>query len=95
MSLGELLGDPYDEAWMNEAACQGANPDLFFPERDNDARACVTAAKAVCATCTVVAPCLEYALANNERWGVWGNTSERERRRIKRGRMLRRLGRSA
>jgi len=70
-----------DTGWMDDGACVGADPDLFFPRRgDNDA---VTAAKAVCATCPVTSECLEYALAGQVKHGIWGGTSERERRRIR------------
>lgn len=79
-----------DTSWMDDGACAGADPDLFFPLRgDNDA---VAAAKAVCATCQVRVECLEYALENSERFGIWGGTAEKERRRI---RSLRRRARHA
>ena len=68
--------------WMEEARCRGLDPDLFFPERGASTRE----AKGVCAGCGVRAECLEYALANGEKFGVWGGASERERRRIRRKR---------
>jgi WhiB family redox-sensing transcriptional regulator len=69
---------PYD--WMSEAACEGVDPDLFFPERGDD----TSGAKAVCRECPVREDCLEYALANGIRYGIWGGTSERERKRLRR-----------
>jgi WhiB family redox-sensing transcriptional regulator len=54
------------------------DPDVFYPVSDEEAEA----AKAVCAVCPVRQPCLEYALANRERDGVWGGATERERRRM-------------
>jgi len=79
-----------DTGWMDDGACVGVDPDLFFPKRgDKDA---VAAAKAVCATCQVRVECLEYALENSERFGIWGGTAEKERRRIRR---LRRRARHA
>jgi WhiB family redox-sensing transcriptional regulator len=54
------------------------DPDVFYPVSDEEAEA----AKAVCAACPVRQPCLEYALANRERDGVWGGATERERRRM-------------
>lgn len=66
--------------WAKQAECRHLNPDLFFPERGEP----VTAAKAVCAGCPVRAECLDYALANGEKHGIWGGTSERERRRMRR-----------
>lgn len=68
-----------DTSWMADAECRGADPELFFPTRGEDTRA----AKAMCADCPVRVPCLEYALANHERFGIWGGKSERERRQIR------------
>jgi WhiB family redox-sensing transcriptional regulator len=62
----------------------GVDPDLFFPERG----ASTKEAKAVCQGCVVREDCLEYALANGEKFGIWGGLSERERRRIRRQRAL-------
>ena len=69
-------------SWRQRAACRGVDPDIFYPASDEDAEA----AKAVCGQCPVRQPCLEYALANRERDGVWGGATERERRRILRQR---------
>ena len=65
-------------SWRQHAACRGADPDIFYPATDEEAEE----AKAVCATCPVRQACLEYALANRERDGVWGGLTERERRRL-------------
>ena len=54
--------------------------EAFFPEKGGSTRD----AKRVCSGCTVRAECLEYALANDERFGIWGGLSERERRRLRR-----------
>ena len=51
-----------------------------FPEKGGSTRE----AKQVCRSCEVAAECLQYALATDERFGIWGGTSERERRRLKR-----------
>ncbi len=56
--------------WTAKANCRGVDPELFHPERGTDP-ADVAAAKAVCAGCEVREPCLEEALARNERLGVW------------------------
>ena len=69
-------------SWRQRAACRGVDPDIFYPASDEEAEA----AKAVCSQCPVRQPCLEYALANRERDGVWGGATERERRRILRQR---------
>ena len=70
--------------WQDEANCLGVDPDLFFPERGASTRE----AKEVCRGCVVREECLEYALANGEKFGIWGGMSERERRRIRRARAL-------
>ncbi|MDV7390081.1 WhiB family transcriptional regulator, partial [Arthrospira platensis SPKY1] len=62
--------------------------DVFFPLRGEDVRA----AKAVYADCPVSAECLDDALANHEMVGIWGGTSERERRRMRRTRARLRAG---
>ena len=72
--------------WRQRAACRGVDPDIFYPVSDEDAEE----AKAICDGCGVRETCLEYALANHEREGVWGGATERERRR-----MLRQRRRSA
>jgi len=59
---------------------------LFFPERGASTRE----AKEVCRSCVVQNDCLEYALQNGEKFGIWGGMSERERRRIRRQRALER-----
>lgn len=75
--------------WTDYAACAGVDPELFFPGRGESLRP----ARAVCARCVVRAQCLEHAITNEEHHGVWGGTSERERRRIRRQRgLIRRTG---
>ncbi|HET9732024.1 MAG TPA: WhiB family transcriptional regulator [Acidimicrobiales bacterium] len=70
--------------WQDQANCLGVDPDLFFPERGASTRE----AKEVCRGCVVREDCLEYALENSEKFGIWGGLSERERRRIRRARSL-------
>lgn len=65
-------------SWRQHGACKGVDPDVFYPVSDEEAEP----AKAICATCPVREPCLEYALATRERDGVWGGATERERRRM-------------
>ncbi len=69
-------------AWQDRAACSGVDPELFFPAKGES----LAPAKAICAGCPVRVECLEYALTHNERYGIWGGTSERERRRLRRRR---------
>lgn len=66
--------------WQEGAACKEADPDLFFPERGSPG----DSAKRVCVNCEVRLECLEYALANGERYGIWGGLTERERTRLRR-----------
>lgn len=75
--LGRLFHFP---VWFADALCAQTDPDGFFPEKGGSTRE----AKSVCARCTVAAECLDYALANNERFGIWGGLSERERRQLNR-----------
>ena len=71
-----------DADWHDHANCLGVDPDLFFPERGASTRE----AKEVCRGCVVRHDCLEFALQNGEKFGIWGGLSERERRRIRRQR---------
>ena len=67
-------------AWQADALCAQTDPEAFFPEKGGSTRD----AKRVCASCEVRDQCLEYALQNGERFGIWGGLSERERRKLKR-----------
>jgi WhiB family transcriptional regulator, redox-sensing transcriptional regulator len=69
-----------EPAWQDRALCAQTDPEAFFPEKGGSTRE----AKRVCRSCEVRAECLEYALAHDERFGIWGGLSERERRRLKR-----------
>lgn len=66
--------------WQERALCAQTDPEAFFPEKGGSTRE----AKKVCTGCEVRAECLEYALANDERFGIWGGLSERERRKLRR-----------
>lgn len=66
--------------WQERALCAQTDPEAFFPEKGGSTRE----AKKVCASCEVRAECLDYALAHDERFGIWGGLSERERRKLKR-----------
>lgn len=65
--------------WQSEALCSQTDPEAFFPEKGGSTRE----AKRVCTACQVRVECLEFALAHDERFGIWGGMSERERRRLK------------
>ena len=67
--------------WWLLAACQSADPELFFPISEAGAgQAQTPRAKAICAACTVRQACLNYAVKSRQIHGVWGGTSEEERR---------------
>src|SRR5438874_5929158 len=66
--------------WQDRARCREYDPEIFFPEKGGSSRE----AKRICAECPVRIECLNYALRRDERYGVWGGMSERERRRLKR-----------
>ncbi len=74
--LTALFDDPEVDVWQSRALCAQSDPDLWFPDQGGQVRT----PKQVCARCPVRADCLDYALANDERHGVWGGLSERERR---------------
>ncbi len=65
--------------WQERALCAQTDPESFFPEKGGSTRE----AKRTCMACEVRVQCLDYALANDERFGIWGGLSERERRRVK------------
>lgn len=72
------------EDWRVKAACRDTDPDLFFPVGTTGAALeQIAAAKAVCNACEAQAACLEFALATNQESGVWGATSEEERRKLR------------
>jgi len=67
-----------DQPWVDDALCAQTDPEIFHPEKGGSTRE----AKAVCAACFVQAECLDWALTTNERFGIWGGLSERERRKL-------------
>lgn len=73
-----------DSRWREDAACRDTDPNLFFPvgttgEAEEETRA----ALALCRQCAVREQCLEFAMATNQRDGIWGATSEDDRRRMR------------
>ena len=70
--------------WRDQALCRDTDPDLFFPVgTTGPALEQIAAAREVCQQCEAQAPCLEFALATNQESGVWGGTSEEERRALR------------
>ncbi len=71
--------------WVHRARCKDEDPELFFPVGTTGPAAVqIEAAKAVCMQCEAQPECLEFALATNQESGVWGGTSEDERRKLRR-----------
>ena len=71
--------------WRHEALCRDEDPELFFPiGTTGPAATQVEQAKVVCRRCPKVEPCLTWALDTGQDAGVWGGTSEDERRALKR-----------
>lgn len=79
LSIDELFG-AVEQEWQDQALCAQTDPEAFFPEKGGSTRE----AKRICQACAVRDECLEYALEHDERFGIWGGLSDRERRRLKR-----------
>jgi WhiB family redox-sensing transcriptional regulator len=78
----EPMDTPENEgelSWQERALCAQTDPEAFFPEKGGSTRD----AKKVCVGCDVRGECLDYALVHDERFGIWGGLSERERRKLK------------
>jgi WhiB family redox-sensing transcriptional regulator len=78
VAVADLLGDAPE--WQERSLCSQTDPEAFFPEKGGSTRE----AKRICSRCEVKDECLEYALGHDERFGIWGGLSERERRKLKR-----------
>lgn len=65
--------------WMADALCAQTDPEAFFPDKGGS----TFDAKQICTACDVRAECLAYALQHDERFGVWGGLSERQRHRLR------------
>lgn len=70
--------------WRARAACSGYPNTLFFPASDAAEESTIERAKAICSVCPVIDDCMEYALETNQRSGIWGGTSEKERKSLRR-----------
>ncbi len=72
------------DEWRRNAACRDTDPDLFFPVgTTGPAIEQIANAKAVCQQCEAQTACLEFAIATNQDSGIWGGTSEEERRQLR------------
>jgi WhiB family redox-sensing transcriptional regulator len=80
-ALAALIAHDADNTpWQAQALCAQTDPEAFYPDKGGSTRE----AKAICTNCDVRAQCLSFAMANDERFGIWGGLSERERRRLRR-----------
>ena len=75
----DQLFEQVEWEWQEQALCAQTDPEAFFPEKGGSTRE----AKRICMACQVRDECLEYALTHDERFGIWGGLSERERRRLR------------
>lgn len=74
-----------DTSWRDQASCRFANLDLFFPADSTGISVeDIDAAKAICRACQVQDRCLRFALETNQEVGIWGGTTEAERRKLRR-----------
>ena len=70
------------EQWREKAACRRYDPEIWFPTEIGHSGT-HRIAKAICKGCEVSVPCLAYAMARRERWGIWGGLSENQRARLR------------
>ena len=83
-----VFANPDDvPTWHDSAVCAQTDPEALFPEKGGSTRS----GKSICIKCPVKQECLDYALDKDERFGIWGGLSERERRRLKRSGKWRKL----
>jgi WhiB family redox-sensing transcriptional regulator len=66
------------DRWQERAACYGLDPEVFFPTTEEEAGLALS----YCGVCRVRELCLAWAVQNGERYGVWGGTTEQQRRRL-------------
>jgi WhiB family transcriptional regulator, redox-sensing transcriptional regulator len=70
--------------WMDDAACRGTDPDLFFPDGDNKSVTIqAKTAKLICRGCPVSLTCLAWSIDSVQEFGIWGGRTDAERRQLK------------
>ncbi|MFC3386870.1 WhiB family transcriptional regulator [Couchioplanes caeruleus subsp. azureus] len=74
-----LTTAPGSYDWRDDALCAQSDPEAFYPDKGGS----TGPARKICGRCPVREACLQYALAHDERFGIWGGLSDRERRRLK------------
>jgi WhiB family redox-sensing transcriptional regulator len=83
--IAELL-ESGQEIWQSFALCSEVDYDTFFPEKGGSTKE----AKRICAECAVSEQCLEYAIVNDQRYGIWGGIAESERYEIRKAKAAKR-----
>jgi WhiB family transcriptional regulator, redox-sensing transcriptional regulator len=68
-------------SWKADQVCSQTDPDLFYPEPGKTGARAAAKAKRLCEGCEAHDTCLEYSITEEERWGIWGGLSERQRRK--------------
>lgn len=79
--IEKINSDPEGDDWMENGECNKYDPDLWFPEKESSKEG--NRAISICRTCPVQLKCLEYAIRNDIRYGIWGAIKTSERMRIK------------
>jgi len=83
VTKNNLIFNEDRDTWRKDAACRNSDPNLFFPVGDTGpAIELIANAKAICVNCAAQTACLEYALATRQDYGIWGGTTEEERKSI-------------
>lgn len=77
------MSESFIPTWRDRALCREVDPEIFYPARGGDPRP----GKAVCGQCSVRTPCLDYAMDANERYGIFGGLSVKERDALRRQRL--------
>ncbi len=88
--VGTPFVDPDQLDWQEDALCRNYDVDLFFgpdaPETELEKQTREAEAKSICQRCPVKEPCLEFAIETNQKYGIWGGLTDKERASLKRRR---------
>ncbi len=83
-TLSDFINMGNGQRWMDDGACRQVDPELFHPDKGSNG----DRAKTICGTCDVRVQCREWAVARPDEWGIWGGTSQEERKTMRRGRRV-------
>ena len=79
-ALKELIFGIESASWMQKGKCRGLQTDIFYSEQG---RRSINTAKAICSECPIRQQCLDYAMRNQELYGIWGGHTEIERKKLR------------